>query len=111
MNNDNEDYETRLARIELLVESNAKAIAANSAGIAENRQSIAATNQSINDLAEAAGRTLAGIERLRDIVDDNRADYEDYKIRNDATIASINAAVERLDAILNQLLRNRGDNG
>lgn len=103
MTNDNEDYETRLARIERLVESNAKAIAANSAGIAENRQST-------NDLAEAAGRTLAGIERLRNIVDDNRAEYEDYKIRNDATITSLNAAIERLDAILNQLLRDRGNN-
>lgn len=103
MNSNNEDYETRLARIERLVESNAKAIVANSAGITETRQSI-------DTLAEAAGRTLASIERLRDIVDENRADFDDYRTRNDATIASLNAAVERLDAIATQLVRERGNN-
>lgn len=100
MINSSEDNENRLTRIERLVESNAKAIEANSAGIADNRQQI-------NVLTEALGRTLGAIDNLRDIVEDSRVDFDEYRSRNDTTIASMNAAVERLEAIVTQLGRER----
>lgn len=100
MTNSNADNENRLTRIERLVESNAKAIEANSAGTSENRQQI-------NVLTEALGRTLGAIDNLRDIVEDSRVDFDEYRSRNDTTIASMNAAVERLEAIVTQLGRER----
>jgi len=102
----------RLDRIERLfealgqrVDSNAKAIAANSAAIAEVRETIAEVRDT---LSEAAGRTLRAVDELREIVEEDVVNFQEYRQRNDANVASINAAVERLEAILTQMRRERG---
>ncbi len=86
--------------IELLgqrVDSNSKAIAANSSQIAEVRDA----------LSEAAGRTLRALDELREIVEEERVNFQEYRQRNDTNVASVNASVERLDAILQQLMRRQ----
>ena len=107
MTNYNSD---RLDRIEALVEalsyridSNAKAIEANSNAIAEVRASV-------NVLAEASGRTLRSVEILREDAEERRQEFEEYKIRTDANLVSLNAAVERLENLFSYLLRRDGEN-
>jgi chromosome segregation ATPase len=97
MTNGNSD---RLDRVERLIEaigqrvdSNAKAIAANSAAIAEVRDT----------LSEAAGRTLRAVDELREIVEEDRVNFTERLERTDTAIAGINSTL----AILQQLLRER----
>ena len=80
-----------------LVESNAKAIAANSTQMAEMRDS----------LSEAAGRTLRAVDELREIVEEDRVNVREQLERTDTAIAGINATL----AMLQQLMRNRNGNG
>ena len=91
----------RLDRIERLIEaigqrvdSNSKAISANSAGIAEVR----------NTLSEAAGRTLRAVDELREVVED-RVNVQERLERTDTAIAGINATL----AILRSLFDRNGD--
>ncbi len=88
-------------RTQQQIDSNAKAITANSATIAEVDRT----------LSEAAGRTLRAIDALRERAEEYRVNFQEYFQRNDATTTSINAAVERLEAILTQLRRRDGDDG
>ena len=80
-----------------LVESNAKAIAANSTQMAEMRDS----------LSEAAGMTLRAVDELREIVEEDRVNVREQLERTDTAIAGINATL----AMLQQLMRNRNGNG
>ena len=91
----------RLDRIERLIEaigqrvdSNSKAISANSAAIAEVR----------NTLSEAAGRTLRAVDELREVVED-RVNVQERLERTDTAIAGINATL----AILRSLFDRNGD--
>ena len=79
-----------------LVESNAKAIAANSTQIAEVRDS----------LSEAAGRTLRAVDELREVVEEDRINFRERLDRTDTAIAGINATL----AILQRLMRDRNGN-
>lgn len=97
----------RLDRIEALIEaisyrvdSNAKAIEANSTAIAEVDRT----------LSEAVGRTLGVVETLAQTVADSREEFEEYKRRNDAIQASINASLKRQDRILDYLMHRNGNN-
>lgn len=107
MTNYNSD---RLDRIEALVEalyyridSNAKAIEANSNAIAE-------VKSSVNVLAEASCRTLKAVEILREDAEERRQEFEEYKTRTNANLTSLNAAVERLENLFTYLLRRDGEN-
>lgn len=97
MTNGNSD---RLGRIERLIEllgqrvdSNAQAIAANSTAIAEVRDT----------LFEAVGRTLRGIDSLRERAEEDRVNFRERLEQTDTAIASISSTF----AILQQLLRDR----
>lgn len=97
----------RLDRIEALIEaisygvdSNAKAIEANSVAIAEVDRT----------LSEVVGRTLRVVETLTQTVADSREEFEEYKRRNEAIQASINASLERQDRILDYLMHRNGSN-
>lgn len=87
--------QNRLDRVEAITESNAKAIAANSDQLAQTERV----------LSEAIGRTLAVVERIEERAEEDRVNFQEYRERNDAQMASLNAAVERLDAILDRLIR------
>lgn len=91
--------EATLETISYRVDSNAKAIEANSAAIAEVDRT----------LSEAIGRTLGVVETLAQTVADSREEFEEYKRRNDAIQASINASLERQDRIIGYLM-HRNDN-
>lgn len=89
-----------IAELRNIVESNAKAIQANSTRIIETDQI----------LSEAAGRTLRGLDELRERAEEDRVNLQEYRQRNDANVASLNAAVERLETIVTQLIhQNRSD--
>lgn len=92
--------EATLEAISYRVDSNAKAIEANSAAIAEVDRT----------LSEAIGRTLRVVETLAQTVADSREEFEEYKRRNDAIQASINASLERQDRILDYLMHRNGNN-
>lgn len=82
--------------IELLgsrVDSNARAIQANS--------------ESITVVVEAAGRTLRAVDELREIVEEDRINFREHLERTDTAIAGINATL----AVLQQLMRDRNGNG
>lgn len=94
----------RLDRLEALqqrtqqqIDSNSLAIAANSTAIAEVR----------NTLSEAVGRTLRGIELLREAQEEDRVNVQERLERMDTSIAGINATL----AILQQMLRDQNGNG
>ncbi len=57
-------------------------------------------------LSEAIGRTLAVVERIEERAEEERINFQEYRERNDAQMNSLNAAVERLDAILDRLISN-----
>lgn len=86
----------RLNQLAALVESNARAIQANS--------------ESVNVVAEAIGRTARTVEILSQAVEEDRVNFQEYRQRNDATVASLNAAVERLETIVAYLVRRNGEN-
>lgn len=91
-----QQQEINTRSIELLgqrVDSNASAIAANGNRIAEVDRT----------LAEAVGRTLRGIDALREAVEEDRVNVRERLDQNDILIAGINANL----AILQQLLRER----
>jgi chromosome segregation ATPase len=95
----------RIERIEALLESasrridsNAKAIAANSAQITEVDRT----------LAEAAGKTLRAVDELRETVEEDRVNFREFITTTQSTLQSINAAIERQDRILDYLLRHDG---
>jgi len=82
--------------VELLgqrIDSNAKAIEANSNRIADVDRT----------LAEAVGRALAGIEALTERAEEDRVNFREYVGRTDTAIAGINATL----AVLQQLIRDR----
>lgn len=78
--------ENEINNLRQLIESNARAIQANS--------------ESINAIAEASGRTLRSIELLREAQEEDRVNLQEYRERTD----SLNAAVERLDTIIDYLI-------
>ena len=85
----------RLDRIERLVESNSRAI-----------EALTNTNRDQNNiLAEAVGRTARTVEILSQLVEEDRVNFQEYRERNDASVTSLNAAVERLETILAYLVR------
>lgn len=90
--------QNRLDRLEAITESNAKAIAANSDQLSQTERV----------LSEAIGRTLAVVERVEERAEEDRINFQEYRERNDAQMASLSAAVERLDAILDRLISNQG---
>lgn len=104
MTNPNSD---RLDRIEAIIQSNAKAIQALGASAAEERDR---NRQEFNLLAETAGRTLGAIEGLREIVEEDRINFQEFRNRNDANLVSLNAVVERLETIVAYLVRRDGEN-
>ena len=89
--------ENRLDRIEAIVDSNARSIAANSDQLAQTERV----------LSEAIGRSLALADGLRERAEEDRVNFQEYRERNDAQMNSLNAAVERLDAILDRLISNQ----
>jgi uncharacterized protein YPO0396 len=89
--------QNRLDRVEAITESNARAIAANSDQTAQTERV----------LSEAIGRTLAVVERIEERAEEDRVNFQEYRERNDAQMNSLNAAVERLDAILDRLISNQ----
>ena len=99
MTNSSSDRLDRIERlIELLgqrVDSNAQAIAANSAANAEVRDT----------LTEAVGRTLRGIDALRERAEEDRVNFRERFEQTDTAIAGINSTL----AILQQLLRDRNN--
>ena len=89
--------QNRLDRVEAITESNARAIAANSDQLAQTERV----------LSEAIGRSLAVVDGLRERAEEDRVNFQEYRERNDAQMNSLNAAVERLDAILDRLISNQ----
>lgn len=88
-NSSNERFE----RIEAWLESASQKIDSNA-------RAIQANTESINAIAEASGRTLRAIELLREAQEEDRVNLQEYRERTD----SLNAAVERLDTIVDYLI-------
>lgn len=82
----------RFERIEAWLESASQRIDSNA-------RAIEANTESVNAIAEASGRTLRAIELLREAQED-RVNLQEYRERTD----SLNAAVERLDIIVDYLI-------
>jgi len=97
----------RLNLIQALVESNARAIAQTQQQIDSNARVIAANSDRIAEvdrtLSEAVGRTLRGIDELREIVEEDRVNFYERMEQTDTIIAGINATL----AVLQQLMRDR----
>lgn len=96
-----------IERISERVDSNARAIAANSAAIVEVRET----------LSEAAGRTLRAVDELRERVEEDRVNFREFVEQTDtaiaginATLAAVNTSIANQGQILNYLLR-REQNG
>lgn len=97
MINDNGHWTNeRLDQLAAIVESNARAIQANS--------------QSVNVVAEAIGRAARTVEILSQAVEEDRVNFQEYRQRNDATVTSLSAAVERLETIVAYLVRRDREN-
>lgn len=79
------------------IDSEAKAIEANSNRIADVDRT----------LAEAIGRALAGIEALTERAEEDRVNFLEHVERSDTAIAGINATL----AVLQQLMRDRNGSG
>lgn len=104
MTNYNSD---RLDRIEALVEALAQRVDSNARAIEANSNTIAEVDR---NLSEAVGRTLRSVELLREDAEERRQEFEQYKVRTDANLVSLNAAVERLENLFSYLLRRDGEN-
>ena len=104
MTNYNSD---RLDRIEALVEAIAQKVDSNARAIEANSNTIAEVDR---NLSEAVGRTLRAVEILREDAEERRQEFEEYKIRTDANLVSLNAAVERLENLFSYLLQRDGEN-
>lgn len=89
-NSSNERFE----RIEAWLESASQRIDSNA-------RAIQANTASINVIAEASGRTLRAIELLREAQEEDRVNLQEYRERTN----SLNAAVERLDTIVDYLIK------
>ena len=110
----------RLDRIEALVETNAQAIERNVQAIERNAQAIERNAQAIERNARAiddANRqlviTMNAVDRLATVqmqtlqaIERDREIFQAFQQKTDATLASINAALERIDRVLDYLLRN-----
>lgn len=100
----------RLDRIEAAVERTQRQIAEGfqrtQQQIDSNARAIQANTESINVLAEAAGRTLRAVDELREIVEEDRVNFREHLERTDTAIAGINATL----AVLQQMMR-RSSNG
>jgi hypothetical protein len=59
----------------------------------------------IEDLSEAVGTTLKSVDILREDAEERRQEFEEYKVRTDANLTSLNAAVERLENLFSYMLR------
>lgn len=68
--------------------------------IDSNARAIQANSESINAIAEASGRTLRAVELLREAQEEDRVNLQEYRERTD----SLNAAVERLDTIIDYFI-------
>ena len=96
MNDDSYWTDERLDRLAVLLESSARAIQANS--------------ESIASAVEAISRAAKTLEILSKAVEENRVNFQEYTKQNDATVASLNAAVERLETVVGYLVRRDGEN-
>lgn len=96
MNDDRYWTDERLDRLAVLLESSARAIQANS--------------ESIASAVEAISRAAKTLEILSKAVEENRVNFQEYTKQNDATVASLNAAVERLETVVGYLVRRDGEN-
>lgn len=96
MNDDRYWTDERLDRLAVLLESSARAIQANS--------------ESISTAVEAISRAAKTLEILSKAVEENRVNFQEYTKQNDATVASLNAAVERLETVVGYLVRRDGEN-
>lgn len=101
----------RLDRIEALLESA-------SLRIDSNARAIQANSESITVVAEAAGRTLRAVDELRERVEEDRVDFREFVERTDtaiaginATLAAVNTSIANQGRILDYLLRDRNGNG
>ncbi len=97
----------RLDRIERILEAVAQRQESNTRSIELLGQRVDSNSKARDALSEAAGRTLRGLDELREIVEEERVNFQEYRQRNDTNVASVNASVERLDAILQQLMRRQ----
>ena len=96
MNDDRYWTDERLDRLAVLLESSARAIQANS--------------ESIASAVEAICRATKTLEIISKAVEENRVNFQEYTKQNDATVASLNAAVERLETVVGYLVRRDGEN-
>lgn len=100
--------EDRLDRIEKLVESNAKTILALAEQAKEDRQVSREANEQlqvrIREVAEGSLRTNDAVISLLSVIERQQSDIGALH----EGIRSTNAAIERLDSILDRLVR-RGD--
>lgn len=96
-----------LDRIEALVEALAQRVDSNARAIETNSNTIAEVDR---NLSEAVGRTLRSVEILREDAEERRQEFEGYKVRTDANLISLNAAVERLENLFSYLLRRDEEN-
>lgn len=95
--NDNRYWtDERLDRLAVIIESSARAIQANS--------------ESISTAVEAICRAAKTLEILSKAVEENRVNFQEYTKQNDATVASLNAAVERLETVVGYLVHRDGEN-
>lgn len=120
MTNNGHTPSSRLDQIEAILARVAQQQEVNTVGIAELRKivesnaTIQANSTRITEtdriLSEAAGRTLRGLDELRERAEEDRVSLQEYRERNDATVASLNAAVERLETIVTQLINQNRSN-
>ncbi|MDJ0618576.1 MAG: hypothetical protein QNJ63_17835 [Calothrix sp. MO_192.B10] len=76
----------RLDRIEQILESNARAIAANTQGITANREAIADLTQNVNQLTNDTNRILARSAVLDDILLGLHGNQQRYEGKADEII-------------------------
>lgn len=94
----------RLDRIEVLIEALAYRVDSNARAIEANSNQIAEVDRT---LSEVAGRTLRAVDELRETVEEDRVNFQERLAQTETAIAGINATL----AVLQQMLRGRNGDG
>jgi chromosome segregation ATPase len=105
----------RLDRIEALIEALGHRVDSNARAIEANSNQIAEVDRT---LAEAAGRTLRAVDELRERAEEDRVNFREFAERTDTAIAGINATLAAVNTsivnqgrILDYLMRDQSGNG
>jgi septation ring formation regulator EzrA len=118
MTNSGGTGESRLDQIEAILQLTAERAAENSDAIQRNTAAIQQTLDLVQENRQQLQRTMLAVERLANAqieiaraFDEDRQRFEQFQTRFEQIQASTNAALERIDRIMDYLMRRDGERG